>query len=133
MRIKLMKSLSPAALDGSAVGLSALCLAHCLLLPLGAAVLPLLGAWAEAEWVHPLFVGLAAPIAGLTFLRPSEGAPRPPAMIVLAALGLILLLIALASPHDWEALVTAAGGVCLAGAHLWNWRRRHRLRPCDET
>lgn len=124
-----MKTLSPALLDGSAVGLSALCLAHCLLLPVGAALLPVLGAWAEAEWVHPLFVGVAAPVAGLAFLRRTESR-RPAALFALAALGLALLLAALLAPHAWEAPLTTAGGVSLATAHLWNWRRRHRARAC---
>ena len=43
--------------DTVAIGLSGLCLAHCLALPIFASLLPIAGAWAEAAWVHWLFVG----------------------------------------------------------------------------
>jgi hypothetical protein len=55
-------------LDASAVGLSALCLVHCLALPALALLLPVLGFWAQAEWVHVAFVLIAAPVAVLSFV-----------------------------------------------------------------
>ena len=57
-----MKSPSAALLDAGAVALSSLCLLHCLALPLLAAALPLFGVWAEAEWVHLVFVAIALPL-----------------------------------------------------------------------
>lgn len=115
-----MKLTSPRLLDGSAIGLSGLCLLHCLALPVAAGFAPLLGVWSEAEWVHLAFVALAAPIsAGALVLA----RPRRPAAIALAATGLGLLIAALFF-HEAETLMTVAGGLTLATGHLVNWRGR---------
>jgi len=71
-----MKSSQAALLDASAVALSSLCLLHCLALPLLAAALPLFGAWAEAEWVHAVFVAIALPITGFALWRAHRQRPR---------------------------------------------------------
>lgn len=112
-------------LDASAVGLSSLCLAHCLALPVAAAFLPLAGAWAEAEWVHLAFLALAVPISVLALAR-SHGWRRP-RIAIPAALGLGALTAgALGWPFEAaETALTVSGGLLLAAAHLLNWRRRH--------
>jgi hypothetical protein len=86
-----------------------------------------LGVWAEAEWVHALFVGVAAPISLLALFRSS---PRGPgvAAAILAALGLAALT---AGALGWpagvdETGVTVGGSVLLAAAHMLNWRRTRR-------
>jgi len=115
-------------LDGSAIGLSGLCLAHCLLLPIAAAVLPVLGAWVDAEWVHGLFVLVAAPLSGLALLTGAKGQRRPRLVLGLAACGLALLLSGafMAATKDAETMMTVAGSFCLASAHIANWRHRAR-------
>jgi hypothetical protein len=93
-----------ALFDASAVALSTLCLLHCLALPLLAALLPLFGAWSEAEWVHGVFVLIAAPLSGYALWRGDQhGVPGERA----------------------ETPLTVAGSLALAGAHLWNAARRH--------
>lgn len=72
-----MKSSQAALLDASAVALSSLCLLHCLALPLLAAALPLFGAWAEAEWVHAVFVAIALPVTGFALWRAHRQHPLP--------------------------------------------------------
>jgi hypothetical protein len=64
-----------ATLDASAIGLSGLCLAHCLLLPVAAALLPALAVAAEAEWLHLAFAASALPIAGLALARAHRRRP----------------------------------------------------------
>lgn len=115
--------------DGFALGLSSLCLAHCLALPLVASLLPLAGAWAEAEWVHWLFAALAAPLSFWALLRTSRPSP---ALLGLAVLGLSLLVAGAAGfpSHEAETPVSVAGSLALASAHILNWRRRARAR-CD--
>lgn len=119
-------------LDASAIGLSGLCLAHCLALPLASALLPALGAWADTEWMHALFLGIAVPTSTLALWgqrhRPSI------ALMVMAGAGMLGLL---AGVLGWpveslERELTVTGSVLLAAAHVWNWRRMHRHAACDE-
>jgi hypothetical protein len=122
-----MKPTFAKALDLTAVGLSALCLVHCLALPVLALALPLLASWAHAEWVHVVFVSLAAPIALLALIDWSTGRPASWRLVGLAGAGLALMLAgALELPQgSWERPLTVAGGLLLASAHIANWRRRH--------
>lgn len=115
--------------DACAIGLSATCLAHCLALPLAASLLPVLGAWAEAEWVHGLFVALAAPLSlwALTRARPVS---RPVAGLAILGVALLILGAAGLPSHDMETPLTVAGGLLLALAHLFNWNRRVAVHTC---
>jgi hypothetical protein len=112
--------------DALAIGLSGLCLVHCLALPMLASLLPLLGAWTGAHWVHWSFAVVAAPVSLWTLTRPHVSGPSR-AALALAGSG-VLLLVAGASEvagHAAEMPVTVAGSLLLAGAHLLNWRRRN--------
>ncbi|MDH5830793.1 MerC family mercury resistance protein [Luteimonas sp. M1R5S18] len=119
-----------ATLDASAIGLSGLCLAHCLLLPAAAALLPALAIAAEAEWLHLAFAASALPIAGLALACAHRCRPLPPALWALAAAGLCGLAAgAVGWPaHALETPLTVAGSLALAAAHLWNWRLRPHAR-----
>ena len=123
-----MKSPSPALLDAGALALSSLCLLHCPALPLLAAALPLFGAWAQAEWVHLLFVAIALPLTGYALWRADRRHRLPVMAWTAAGLGLGLLLAgALELPsHAWETPLTVTGSLLLAATHVWNARRRHR-------
>ncbi len=112
--------------DFAAISLSGLCLLHCLALPVLAAFLPLLAVWAEAEWVHAAFVAFALPLTGTALWRAHRQRPLPLGLIVLAVGGLTGLLLG-ALPWSAESLevpLTVTGGLMLASAHLWNWKRR---------
>lgn len=119
---------SSTLLDASAIALSSLCLLHCLALPLLAAALPLFGVWAEAEWVHALFVAIAAPMTGFALWRAHRQQRLPAAAMASAALGLLLLLGgAMGWPsHASETPMTVTGSLLLAATHVWNAWRRHR-------
>jgi hypothetical protein len=115
--------------DAVAISLSGLCLAHCLLLPLAAGFAPLLGAWAEAEWVHWGFVAFAIPVSLWTLARARSHNGLSAATVWLAMIGFTLLVAGAAGypDHEWETPLTVSGGLALAGAHLVNWRRQsHR-------
>lgn len=122
-----MKPMLAKTLDLSAIGLSALCLLHCLALPVLAVGLPLLGTWARAEWVHVAFVSLAAPIALLSLMDWSTMRPSSWRLVAMGATGLGLMLAgAVEFPAaSWERPMTVAGGLLLATAHIFNWRKRH--------
>lgn len=123
-----MKSPSPALLDAGALALSSLCLLHCLALPLLAAALPLFGAWAQAEWVHLLFVAIALPLTGYALWRADRRHRLPVMAWTAAGLGLGLLLAGARElpSHAWETPLTVTGSLLLAATHVWNARRRHR-------
>lgn len=112
--------------DGVAISLSGLCLAHCLALPVLAVTLPFLGVFAEAEWVHWLFVALAVPASTLALL--ASGSWRSWPLLAGAILGLALMIAGAAGwpDHDLETLLTVAGGLALATVHALNWRRARR-------
>lgn len=119
----------PSALfDASAIALSTLCLIHCLALPLLAAALPLLGVWAQEEWVHIAFVAVAIPLTSYALWRAHRRRHLPVALRAVAALGLAGLLAgALGWPREtWETPITVAGSLMLASAHVWNWARHRR-------
>ncbi len=109
--------------DALAIGLSGLCLVHCLAVPVLASLLPMLGAWAEAAWVHWAFAATAAPVSLWALTRPHAAGPSRSALI-LASAGLLLLIGGAAAGHDAETPLTVTGSLLLAAAHLLNWRRR---------
>jgi hypothetical protein len=111
--------------DALAIGLSGLCLIHCLALPVLASLLPMLGAWVEAAWLHWVFAAAAAPVSLWALTRPHAAGPSRPAL-ALAAAGILLLVAGAAemAGHGVETPVTVAGSLLLAAAHFLNWRRR---------
>jgi hypothetical protein len=117
--------------DSSAVGLSGLCLAHCLALPVVAAALPSLGAWLHAEWVHVLFLLVALPLSVVALWRKPDSV-KDVTIMVLAAVGLALLA-AGAFPARWpnfDEQLTVMGSVALVTAHVWNrWIRYCAVQP----
>lgn len=114
-----------AAGDALALSLSGLCFIHCVILPPLAVALPLLGAFAEAEWIHWLFAALAAPLSAWTLTRPPRRS-RSPLALSLAAAGVGVLLAGAAGwpKESLETALTVAGGLLLAAAHVLNLRRR---------
>ena len=118
-------------LDSAAVGLSGLCLLHCLALPFFAGALPMLMPFAEGH-LHAQMLYFAVPLSvvamGIGYARHRDS------RVVLAALaGLGLLVIGATVAHGSLGVIadrvfTVTGSVVLAAAHLWNGllSRRHR-------
>ena len=115
----------PRSLDATAIGLSTLCVAHCLALPILASSLPLTGIWFQAEWVHWAFVAMAAPISILALNFSPQARPSP-SLLILTLLGIMALVAGVLGGSDraWETSFTIAGSLMLIGAHILNWRRR---------
>lgn len=116
---------SASTLDVPAIGLSSLCLIHCLILPVLGAVLPVAGNMAEAEWIHQLLVLMTLPITAFAVIRHRKSKVLF-SFIVPAALGLVLLLTAgfVEALHDFETQLTIVGAILLASAHAWRWSNR---------
>lgn len=113
-------------LDGFAVGASALCLIHCLALPLLIAALPAIASRIDiGEGFHLGVLLFAIPTSAFALIegwRRHRGA----APLFVGGAGLALLALGLAF-ENWVAVetgVTVAGSLLLAGAHIVNWRRR---------
>lgn len=110
--------------DAFALGVSGLCLGHCLVLPALGAILPFIGALAHPEWIHVLFLVLAAP-ASLLALGVTGGW-RHPWVRITCALGLAGLVAGLpwGGSEMAEITLTSLGSAFLLCAHVLNLRRR---------
>lgn len=112
--------------DGLAVGASALCLVHCLGLPLLIAALPAVtGRVDPGEGLHLAVLLFAIPTSAFALI---EGwrRHRGLAPLFVGGAGLALLAAGLAF-GNWAAVetgLTVTGSLMLAGAHVANWRRR---------
>ncbi len=116
----------PVAIDYTAIGLSGLCILHCLALPILAGALPLAATWAEAEWVHKAFVLLAIPVSGYAiFLKGAFSRDRIFVIFVTVGLALLIVSAFVESLTKFEQPLTSAGAFLVGSGHLWRWRRRY--------
>ncbi|MDE0003999.1 MAG: MerC domain-containing protein [Rhodospirillaceae bacterium] len=116
---------SPAArLDLYAVGLSTLCMLHCVAPPVLVSLMPLAAQAAESELVHRVLVVAAIPVTLRVIWKtmPVDGDRLFPAA---ALVGLVLLLLAafVEAVSPYEEPITVAGSALLCSAHLWHWVR----------
>ena len=107
-------------LDRMAIGLSGLCLVHCLATSVLLALLASAGSWLGADWIHEvgllLAMALGAVALGQGILQ--HGYTMPSAV---GGLGLGVMGGALTLPHDGtEALYTVIGVAILALGHRLN-------------
>ena len=125
----------PRLADLTGILLSLTCLIHCLALPLILLLAPALSRWiALPEGVHAAILLLALPAAAVA-MRDGWRRHRRLVPAVFAVAGLSLLALGLSAHEGWIAvanpaaadrLLTSAGALTLAAAHLVNWRWRHR-------
>jgi hypothetical protein len=119
-------------LDSAAVGLSALCLAHCLALPLFAGALPVLVPFVEGH-LHVQVLVLVLPLS-IVAIGIGVARHRDLRVAWAAAAGMILLIIGATVAHEQMGILadrvfTVGGAIVLAAAHVYNGllSRRHRL------
>lgn len=121
---------APAAhwLDGLAISLSAVCVVHCLALPVAIALLPALSQWLQLpEALHAWLLACALPIS-MTVLGKAayrEPAARGPLLVGMAGLAIMGSALLVAS-EGLETAMTLGGAGLLASSHVRNWRRRAR-------
>jgi len=122
------ESLRSPRLDLFAIGLSTLCLIHCLALPILASALPFLAHFAENELAHKLLVLMAAPVSlSVVWMARSIRGSGLFVAAALVGLGLLFLGAFVSAVSAYEEPITIAGAVLLACAHSWRWLR-HRNR-----
>jgi hypothetical protein len=113
-------------IEGIAVGATIACLVHCLVLPLLIAIIPVIPAVLPIpDHFHAIALGLAIPATGGALFA---GYRRHRVAGPLFAGTAGLMLLTLGATH-WEATpletpVTVLGSLCIAVAHLVNWRYR---------
>ena len=113
-------------IEGIAVGATIACLVHCLALPLLIAIIPIIPAVLPIpDHFHAIALGLAIPATGGALFA-GYRRHRVAGPLFAGTAGLVLLT--LGATH-WEATpletpVTVLGSLCIAAAHLVNWRYR---------
>jgi len=117
-------------LDGAAVGLSGLCLVHCLALPFVVGALPMLLPLAGGH-LHVQMLFIAVPLSVVAIGTGFAG-HRNVRVVIGAIAGLVLLGVGATFAHDSLGVVadrifTLSGAIVLAAAHLYNGllARRH--------
>jgi hypothetical protein len=116
-------------LDKLAVGLSVLCLVHCLALPVALLLMPGLGSLVvgtESPF-HWVLLGLALPVSGYALWHGYRHHGRR-LVLVLGMLGLALMFVAVSHVVSarLETSLTVVGVLMLLCAHLSNIRQMHR-------
>jgi hypothetical protein len=121
-------------LDGTAVALSALCLVHCLALPLIVAGLPFLAQFSEGH-LHAQMLFVVLPLStvalGLGFRR--HGSLR---IISAGIVGMVTLIVGATVAHTYLGLTadrafTVVGALVLATAHYHNSVRARSCRSAS--
>jgi hypothetical protein len=110
-------------MDMYAVGLSTLCVLHCLALPLLVTLMPLAAQAADNEIVHKVLVVAAVPVSLRVIWKTRPVGNRLFVGAALGGLGLLLLAAFVEAVSAYEEAITVAGGALLCTAHLWHWVR----------
>ncbi|HXG80428.1 MAG TPA: MerC domain-containing protein [Sphingomicrobium sp.] len=108
-------------LDQLAIGLSGLCLVHCLATAVMLALVSAAGSMLGSPWIHEVGLGLAMVMGAIALGRGilEHGYSMPSAV---GGLGLGVMAGALTLPHDGtEALYTVVGVAILALGHRLNF------------
>lgn len=110
-------------LDGAAVGLSALCLVHCLALPLLVAGLPFLAQFAEGH-LHAQMLVIVLPLSTMA-LGLGYRHHRRFGIIIAGVAGMAMLVVGATVAHfqlglTADRLFTIVGALILATAHFYN-------------
>ena len=112
--------MSAKSIDHVGVAISALCIVHCVLMPVLASALPVAGSIAENEVLHKVLVLIAIVPAVFAF----GGVQQSKFAIAIRMLGMFGVLTLLTSAfietlHDMETILTIMGALSLASAHIW--------------
>jgi len=125
-RVEIRMAIIPGqtALHRAGMGLSGLCLIHCLMMPFMLAALPLSFVaslpfgWIEPEWFHAALIGPVVLVSGTALLR---GGGKWLVVLVAAMAALVAAL--LVPSEVLETALTTAGASALLTAHWFGLRR----------
>ena len=122
--------------DVSAVGLSSLCLVHCLMLPVVVSVYPATIAVTLSDEVFHLFMVLMAIPISVFALFFGCRSHKSYSVGLTGALGIGLLFMSAFLPHELagetgERLLTASGALSLSVRHVLNFRLCQSVKCCN--
>lgn len=127
--------LRPAA-DRTAIALSALCVIHCLFLPIAMVMLPALAALdLDNETFHAWMVMIVLPVSAVALLMGCRRHGRR-GVLAVGGLGLATLMLAVIAGHDvlgelGERLTTLLGASLIAFSHWRNFRLCQEAERCE--
>ncbi|HUF72020.1 MAG TPA: MerC domain-containing protein [Gammaproteobacteria bacterium] len=117
--------------DRVAIALSAICIVHCLAVPLLVALLPIVAlSFGDSEHFHGVMLWLVVPTSLLGFVL-GYRLHRRAGLVVLGTVGIIVLAAAAIYGHEnWsealEVTLSVVGSLLLAAAHWLNFREVRR-------
>jgi hypothetical protein len=120
--------------DQIAIALSAICIVHCLAVPLLVALLPVAAvSLGEGQHFHGLMLWLVIPTSVAGFGMGFR-VHRRAGIVLLGAAGIVVLILAAIYGHevwrtDVEVAVSVVGSLLLGGAHWLNFRA---VRRCHQ-
>jgi len=118
-------------IDRIAIALSAVCIVHCLAIPLLVALVPLAAIGLGGAHFHALMLWLVVPVSAGGFVLGVRVHRRWDVVVIGAAALALLALAGTHGHHHWpaaaEALVSIAASLALAAAHWINFREVRRL------
>lgn len=114
--------------DKVAIGFSALCLVHCLLLPVAVVLLPTVGLFTvlSDEVFHLAMVTLVLPVSAVALTLGCKQ-HRDWRVVTLGISGLLTLVLTAVFAHDYlghelEIVFTVIGAILVAACHIQNYR-----------
>lgn len=120
--------------DRIAITLSAICIVHCLAVPLLVGLLPIAAiSFGDNQHFHELMLWLVVPTSLVGFSM-GFGVHRNVGIVLTGALGVVVLWLVAIYGHgvwrtDVEVVVSVAGSLVLGGAHWMNFRA---VRRCHQ-
>jgi hypothetical protein len=118
-------------LDAISVGLSFVCLLHCVLLPAVVAALPVFGIEMLGNlYIELLLLLLALPIGGMAILKSYRQFHRKAALPWLFVTGAVVMISANFFGGAVEPVLKISGAAFITAAHVVNWKLSKNASVC---
>ena len=115
-------------LEGIGLGLSGICILHCIAIPLLAFTLPTWGGLllVSESVFHWILLCLAIPISGFAFWYSSQR-HQATGTLILGSIGLFIMFVGASHlfGHEYEIALTVTGDIAVSIAHMKTIQREH--------
>jgi hypothetical protein len=118
-------------LDAISVGLSCVCLLHCVLLPAVVAALPVFGVeMLGNRYIELLLLLLALPVGGMALLKSYRRFHKKAALLWLFAIGAVAMISGNFYGEAVEPVLKIGGAAFITVAHIVNWKISKNASAC---